>query len=883
MPALCTRVAMAPQTSIKRRLMLVILLTSLTVLSMTWAAFVIYEMEVSRQDLERNVKMTGQILADQATSSLMSKSKSDAREVLSSLRFVPHIEAAALYDTEGNLFAFYPTNASISQFPPSPPAYQMRSDGSKLQWTEPVAQFGKTAGSLCLESNLDPVYDRLHLYVLIGALVTAGSFLVALFLSSYLQKGISRPILQLAETARIISNRRDYTVRARKSANDELGVLTDAFNHMLEQIHAQEGALRESADRLRLALQASQTGTWDWHIEGNRVNWDESMHRQFGLEPGCFEGTFEAFLRAIHLEDRPAVNEAIRKALEQHRDLNIEFRVLWPDGSLHFLVNRGQAIYDEQGHAVRMAGASIDISDRKRAEEGHALVAAIVESSDDAIIGKDLQGRIISWNAGAERVFGYAAAEVLGQSVTILTAPDRPDEEERILMRIRAGSAVEHYETTRMRKDGRPVQISLSASPIRNRQGQVVGVSSISRDITERKQAEAVLAHQAGVLREQAQMLDLANVLARDKEDRIILWSAGMEQLYGWSRGEAIGQVSHQLLATECSQPLEEIRAQLLRDGQWTGELTHRRRDGERLTVASRWVVHQDQAGQLTATLEVNNDVTARKLAEEEIRRLNAELEERVKERTAELTEANRELEAFTYSVSHDLRAPLRHIDAFTRIIEEELSAEASATLRGYIGRIRKGTQTMGRLVDDLLNLSRVGRAQLGLQRVDLNSVVEDTVAEFKGETGQREIEWRISPLPAVQCDPGLIRQVFANLLSNAVKYSRPRAKAVIEVGQAPAAAEHTIYVRDNGAGFDMKYVDKLFGVFERLHRPDEFEGTGIGLATVRRIVQKHGGRVWAEAEPDQGATFYFTLPEAPVPNPTPATAPASPPNPQSL
>ena len=290
---------MAPHTPIKRRLTLVILLTSLTVLTLTSAGLVIYELVVSRQDLERNVRMAAQIIADQAASSLMFQSKPDAQQVLSSLRFVQNIEAAALYDTNGTLFAYYPTYAPAIRFPAAPPPNNKRFRTGKFHWTEPVVQLDKRAGTLYLESNLAPVYDRLHLYVLIGVLVMAGSFLVAYFLSNYLQKGISQPILQLAETARIVSERRDYTVRARKVGEDELGLLTDAFNHMLGQIQDREAALRDSAERLSLALQASQTGTWDWHIQDNRVDWDESMYRQFGLQAGQFEGTFESILRAI--------------------------------------------------------------------------------------------------------------------------------------------------------------------------------------------------------------------------------------------------------------------------------------------------------------------------------------------------------------------------------------------------------------------------------------------------------------------------------------------------------------------------------------------------------------------------------------------------------
>jgi PAS domain S-box-containing protein len=509
---------------------------------------------------------------------------------------------------------------------------------------------------------------------------------------------------------------------------------------------------------------------------------------------------------------------------------------------------------------LRVVGVSLDQTERKKADAAHALLAAIVESSDDAIVGKDVQGNIISWNNGAQRMYGYTPQEILGRPVTLLTSPDRPDEEAGILSRIRSGNVVQHYETVRIRKNGQPIHISLSVSPIRDSKGQVVGVSSISRDISERKHAEDVLAQQAAALQEQAQLLDLANVLARNLEHRIILWSAGMEQMFGWTKAEALGRVSHELLATQFPEPLEALTAHFLREGEWSGELVHRRRNGEPLTVASRWVLHHNDQGQPMAILEINNDITARKHAEEEIRRLNAELEQRVQERTAALSQANDELEAFTYSVSHDLRAPLRHIDAFARIIQEDLTDQSPPDLRNYVDRIRKGTQTMGRLVDDLLKLSRVGRAEPDWQRINLNVLVEEVLADLKAETASRQIEWRLNSLPTAACDPGLIKQVFANLLSNAIKYTRPRHHAVIEVGQMRLPDETVIFVRDNGVGFDMKYVGKLFGVFERLHRLEDFEGTGIGLATVRRIIQKHGGRVWAEADPDKGAVFYFTL-----------------------
>ena len=238
------------------------------------------------------------------------------------------------------------------------------------------------------------------------------------------------------------------------------------------------------------------------------------------------------------------------------------------------------------------------------------------------------------------------------------------------------------------------------------------------------------------------------------------------------------------------------------------------------------------------------------------LRQLNAELERQA----AELAAVNKELEAFTCSVSHDLRAPLRHIDGFSRLLLDEYSEALPERARRYLSRVRDGTRRMGQMVDDLLNLTHVGRRDLDLRLTGLNSLVEEVLGDLRPETEGREVRWEIAELPFVECDPALMKQVFANLLGNAVKFTRPRPCAVIQVGTVMADDSAVIFVRDNGVGFSMKHAQKLFGVFQRLHRQEDFEGTGVGLATVERVIHKHGGRVWAEAELNKGATFYFTL-----------------------
>jgi PAS domain S-box-containing protein len=268
----------------------------------------------------------------------------------------------------------------------------------------------------------------------------------------------------------------------------------------------------------------------------------------------------------------------------------------------------------------------------------------------------------------------------------------------------------------------------------------------------------------------------------------------------------------------------------------------------------------KDNQGNLRGGVAVLRDITERKTAEREIQTLNQILEARVIERTAELRVANMELEAFTYSVSHDLRAPIRHISGFAKILVEKFRSSLPAEAHEHLQLIVQAAHRMGQMVDEMLKLARLGRQALEVKTTGLSSLVEDVITLLAPETEGRQVEWKIDELPFVECDPILMRQVFQNLISNALKYSRPRSPAVIEIGQTEKEGGKVIFVKDNGVGFDMKYSDKLFGVFQRLHVAEEFEGNGIGLATVERIIKKHGGRVWVEAELGHGATFFFTL-----------------------
>ena len=726
-----------------------------------------------------------------------------------------------------------------------------------------------------------------------------------------------------------------------------------------------EAALAESQNALRLTLDAANIGHWDLNLITHAARWSSQHAQVFGHSTLSAEWSYERFLGHVLLDDRPRVDQLFQAGVAAKTQWDFECRIIRDDGALRWIWAHGNVFCDAQGRAVRMLGMVSDITERKNAEAKAVWLASFPERnplpilevdpasgvvlyanpvalrrfpelraqglehplladlrgltaelsergtmSRELVVGDSIFSQVLTYIADAQRVRVYStdiserrkAEHALRSRDAELHAADRRlaeivqgmtescfaldadwrfvfvnDQTERLLKKTREeligrtlweafpsvpGTPFEaNYK--RAMNDRLPMAFEVY-SPIAERWLDVrlfptaEGVAAFLLDIQDRKIAELEREKFVSLVENSSEFIGM-----RDLNGTPVFINDAALKMVGLDSVEqaALTTVAQFFFEEDQAFIRDEFVPRVHRDGHAETEIRFRHfKTGEAIWMIYNAFVVRDAQGQPLVTATVSRNITERKRVEQEIRQLNLSLERRVVERTVELEAANRELEAFSYSVSHDLRAPLRAVSGFSRIVLEDCGPQLPEEGRQNLEAICEGAQRMDVLIDDLLDFARLSRLPLEKQAVDTGQLVRDVLAELNHEYGPRQLEIRLAELPACEADLGLLKQVWVNLLSNAFKYTSRKPNPVIEIGARGEPGSTEYYVRDNGTGFDMQYAAKLFGVFQRLHRQDEFAGTGVGLAIVQRIVNRHGGRIWAEAELGRGATFHFTL-----------------------
>jgi PAS domain S-box-containing protein len=676
-------------------------------------------------------------------------------------------------------------------------------------------------------------------------------------------------------------------------------------------------ALRQSEARLLLAQEIGRIGSWDVDLTDITLHWSAETFRIFQRDPLTFVPTCEAFLEMVHPADKRRMREAAEEVIRADKDdLQAEHRIIWPNGAERHVLEHARIFRDSTGQPIRMIGTVQDITETKQAEARLQATAdmlrvseqsyrILIEHAPEAIVVLDASaGHFVDVNQNAVKLFGFNRETLLKLGPIDLSAPVQADgritadlEPERMLQALRGETPA--FEWIHRNAAGEDIlcEVRLVSLPSPNR--QLIRGSII--DIRERKRMERLEAGQRGFLELMAKgetLTGLMEFLARfvERESGEALCSI---QLFAPEGGHlegvvapslpadyrrALGQLeagpNHGSCGTAVHRGEMVVVTDLALDPLWEKDRTLAlglglractcvpvlAMDGSVLAACALYYRKPQAPGGHDLKLidlarRLLGIAIERTRAEAQIRRFNAELEQRVQSRTAQLQAANEELEAFSYSVSHDLRAPLRHVLGFTNLLTRQPAVAADPNTKRMAEVISKAAVNMSTLIDDLLNFSRMGRAELQTEPVDLGKLVADVRRDLESGLAGRQIQWNITPLPVVLGDGAMLRQVFLNLLGNSVKYTRRQPAAKIDVTCERGEKELVFAISDNGVGFEMAYADRLFGVFQRLHRDEDFEGTGIGLANVRRIIVRHGGRTWAVGNVDQGATFYFSLP----------------------
>ncbi len=639
------------------------------------------------------------------------------------------------------------------------------------------------------------------------------------------------------------------------------GLLAWTLRRAARETARAEAAMREASDssaRFRELLELSS----DWY-------WEQDAGLRFTALSGGVERKGALRLESVvgrtrwelPIEGLSEADWAAHRACLDRREPfhDLRYRIRAEDGSLRTFLTSGRPVFAADGAFLGYRGTGRDITAAAEAEEAlrrSERQLRLIAENMPAMFASFRPGRICEYaNTRYAGFFGFTPEQIVGRHLRDIIGRTAHDGLEHYWVRVESGETL-NYQRGIDAPGGRTMHIDVWLVPQANVRSGPRGVHAMVYDITAHKEAELKQRLAASVFEN-----SLEGVAITDAARNIVSVNRAFTRITGYAADEAMGKNPRFLSSGRQDAAFyADMWQAIQRDGSWSGEIWNRRKNGEVYPELLSITCIGDEAGRPLHYVGIFTDITELKRAEEEIRAMNAGLERRVRERTAELEASNRELEAFSYSVSHDLRGPLRGIEGFAHVIGEDYADCLGAAGRDHLERIRQAAKRMSQTIDDLLELARISRAEMHRREVDLSALAHACAGDLR-EASPRAAQLSIAPGLQATADPTLVASLVGILLDNAWKFTARQPEPRIAFGAEKRAGETVFFVRDNGAGFDMAYADKLFQPFQRLHRPDEFPGAGIGLATAARIVRRHGGRIWAEGAPGQGATFWFTLP----------------------
>ncbi len=625
----------------------------------------------------------------------------------------------------------------------------------------------------------------------------------------------------------------------------------DKSEQLLRERQAALEELRASEERFRDVAELSSDWFWEQDASLRFTFMSNELRSKMHLRPESTLGKLRWELPIVGVSEAQwRAHRALLERREPFRDLVYE--MINESGERRWFSISGKPLFDGRGEFRGYRGTGHDITGRVHAEEAlrgaeernRSLLAA---AADGVWIHSN--GRIEYVNDALVNMLGYdRAGEIVGHDVyEMFPAEEREALRARVMYTTTKGLATPVTQAVMLRRDGSRIQVETTAASYWQT-GRPWSIAII-RDITERKQAEALLRLAASVFDSAAE-----GIMITGRDDKVISVNPAFTEITGYSAHEVIGKSPWMFQSSEHPRTFyTRMWSSIAETGRWNGEIRDRRKNGEICWLLLSIKAIRNERGEVIQHCAIFADITQRKAAEAALMQLNAELEDRIAQRTAEL-------ESFSYSVSHDLRAPLRAITGFSAIVLDKNEAILDAESVDCLRRIWAGAERMALLIDDLLNLSRVSRQEMHRCDIDLSDLAGKVIGALKQSDSGRDVRAVVAAGMTANADPGLARILLENLLGNAWKFTSRTGEARIEVGRCEGSAEAVYFVRDNGAGFDMQYVHKLFQAFQRLHTDSDFEGSGIGLSIVQRIVARHGGKAWAEGRKGEGATFYFSF-----------------------